>query len=103
MTTQGELNAAKVNAMLGQKEEVCRLIMQKEFSQAKKMLDLFHPLWNLLGYGYKGRELYRLVRESIRQEIAAEEEFVLAEKKNSIAKKTTLRNIEMLKQLVAEC
>ena len=60
-------SAETLNAFMRQRDVVTGLINKEEVFMAKTMLDLLHPLWQSLGLGYKGRELYRTIRENCRE------------------------------------
>ena len=96
-------SAATINALFAQRNAVTALISAGELFEAKALLDLLHPLWNSLGYGYKGRELYRTIREAARKQIGEEQAFLAGERKNSRMRLSTEANIGRLEKLAQEC
>ena len=91
------------NALVSQKEQVELLIKKGELFAAKRLLDTLHPLWNHLDYGYKGRELYRAIRDAARATIAEEQDYLSKIRKNDRTRHSTEANVARLEALVLEC
>ncbi len=91
------------NALVAQKEHVQRLVHEGELLDAKRLLDTLHPLWNLLDYGYKGRELYRAIRDAARAAIADEKDYLSKCRATYKTRSSTLANVARLEALVLEC
>ncbi len=98
-------NAALINALVKQKDQVIILINRGEddLVKAKTMLDLLHPVWVACGYGYKGRELYRSLREKASKELADLQDYLSKCRKNCSTRGVTMKEIKEREEIILEC
>lgn len=108
-TEISHLSAATINALVAQKDHLMELISTEDDAAtrlvaAKTLLDVLHPLWNTVGYGYKGRELYRLIRTEARNQAALYEELAAEPNLNSWREQEGyLARLAAMRRLVQEC